>query len=227
MMSKTPCHDAFMSAQAARQTAPLKSGVYKLREAERAIHRMKDTLYNIRVHLTEERIFPVGTHSLGCCLSDEIEYYLTELPIKISALVASDILPAIAALTGDGIPQSDAAAEMQSVNANANRLVRDCEAVHARLRLRVDQECGNIKEGYSAVYALLTDANGIAERALQLVEWIETRRQPAELADVLVDWERADLDKFGPAVSSNYGKAAVARMEEDKSLKQLADTWVP
>jgi hypothetical protein len=176
MMSKTPCQEAYDNAATRRTAYPLPSGAYKLRDAQRSTQRMKDTLYRIRDHLTEERIFPVGTHSLGGCLSDEIEYYLKELPNKISALVASDILPAIAALTGDGIPKSDVAGEMQSASANANRLFRDCEAVHARLTLRADQERDNIKEGYSAVYALLTDANGIAERALQLVEWIETRR---------------------------------------------------
>lgn len=187
-MTRSPCHDAFVLAQAARRTVPLQSGAYKLRESQNAIQRIQDTLHNIADHLGEEQILPIGRHNLGCCMSDEIDYYLKELPIIISALVAYDILPAIKALTNDGIPKGVLVSEMKSASANVSRLLHDCEAIHRRLTFRVAKEYSP-KEEYSAVNALLIDAFGIAERALQLFKWIKMRHRPIELSDAFLDWD--------------------------------------
>jgi hypothetical protein len=70
-MSKTPCHDAFRAAQAQRTKHPLRSGAYKLREAQWAISRMQETMYAIGEYLKKRDIYYPGAALGPCCTTDD------------------------------------------------------------------------------------------------------------------------------------------------------------
>lgn len=188
-MTKTPCRDAFLSAQAARRTAPLQSGVYKLREAQGTIQRFEDTLRTIAAYSRKPQIFPLRHCSLGPLMTDEIEDYLRALPIKIIDIVAYDILPAITALTGDGIAESDVAYEIKTAHVNASHILRTCEALHRKLKTATLNSHSKVQTNLPEIYALLTDAYGIAERALQLVKWCAAQRKPREPENAFLSWD--------------------------------------
>ena len=173
-MPKTPCHDAFGAAAARREKYPLRSGAYKLRETQHSIARMQATMCEIGSLLRNPNAYPPGA-SLGCCATDDKAAWLKGLPKHVADLLGYNILPAIAALTGDDIPADDVKGELESARANAHRLLNDCEKEHARLQKGIEREYRSMKKGYSEVYALLVDADGIARRALELIKWCEAR----------------------------------------------------
>lgn len=173
-MPKTPCHNAFIEAQSQRAKYPLRSGAYKLREARTALRRMQNTMEAIRRHLKNpDDQYPSPV--LGCCMLDEMDDWLKNLPTQLATKLGHDIMPAIAALTGDGIAKIDVDGELYNAKIDARRLLNDCERQHTRLQARLDAEHRAIKSGYSDVYALLVDADGIVRRALELIEWCEAR----------------------------------------------------
>ena len=187
--SKLPCHDAFGAAQLQRTKYPLTSGAYKLRQVRDAIARQQSTMNAIRdLHQSPASKRPGVL--LGCCTTDDMEDWLKNLPQQVADMLSYDMLPAIAALAGDGISADDVAGELESANAHACNLLKDCAKQNKRLHDRVESELRSIKRGYSNLYALLVDADGIARRALELIDWCEARACFATSADVagMRDW---------------------------------------
>ncbi|MCL7404906.1 hypothetical protein MWN63_02785 [Paradonghicola geojensis] len=133
---------------------------------------MQDTMIAIRRRLknpNEKYPSPV----LGCCALSEMDEWLRNLPTKIATMLGYNILPAIEALPGDGIAKIDVDGELYNAEIDARRLLNDCERQHTRLQTHLGTEYRSIKSGYSDVYALLVDADGIVRRALELVDWCE------------------------------------------------------
>lgn len=166
--SQRPCHDAFNAAKIKRAKYPLRSGTYKLREARTALRRMQSTMETIRSRLNNpDDKYPCPL--LGCCTLDEMDDWLKNLPTQLATKLGYDILPAIAALIGDGIAKIDVDGELYNTEIDALRLLNDCERQHTRLQAHLGTEYRSIKSGYSDVYSMLVDADGIARRALELV----------------------------------------------------------
>jgi len=174
--SKLPCHDAFGAAKAERNKYPLKSGVYKLDEAQRAISRMYESMEAIGDYLNKPGNYRPGAPLGPCCTTDDKGVWIKGLPKQVAELLGYCILPAIAALKGDGIAETDVNGELASAKANAKQLLIDCETQHKRLKSGIQNEYRAMKSGYSDVYGLLFDAKGIARRALELVDCVEERR---------------------------------------------------
>lgn len=187
-MLKTPCHDAFGAATARRAKYPLRSGAYKLRETQHSIARMQATMCDIGSLLRNPSAYPPGS-SLGCCTTDDKAAWLKGLPKHVADLLGYNILPAIAALTGDDIPADDVKGELENASADTLRLLDDCEKQHARLRKGIEREYRAMKTGYSEVYALLVDADGIARRALELIKWCEAGARLTESAAMAGMWD--------------------------------------
>lgn len=173
---KLPCHDAFGAAKAERNKYPLKSGLYKLYDARRNISRMQESMCAIGDYLNGRHDCSPGGLLGPCCTTDDKAVWIKDLPKQVARNLGYDILPAIEALTGDGIAASDVKGELARARAEAERLLDDCETQHKRLKSNIDDEYRAMKSGYSDVYALLFEAKGIAHRALELVEWVEERR---------------------------------------------------
>ena len=187
-MPKTPCHDAFNAAKIQRTKYPLRSGAYKLREARTALRRMQSTMTGIRIRLKNpDDKYPCPL--LGCCTLDDMDDWLKNLPTQLATKLGYDIMPAIEALTGDGIAKIDVDGELYNAKIDTRRLLNDCETQHTQLQANVVAEHQAIKSGYSDVYALLVDADGIARRALELITWCEVRARLAESSDLVGMWD--------------------------------------
>ena len=191
-MSTTPCHDAFTEAKIKRAQYPLPSGVYKLEEARRELSRMKDTMDAARSYLRKPKKYIPGQMLGHCCNTDDKDDWLKTVPLHVADILGSQILPAIAALTGDGIAKTDVADEVSSAKGCAEKLLQDCETQYARLQSEIEREYRKMKTGYSDVYGLLNDADSIARRAMRLVEWYERRAAPiasGEADELLSVWD--------------------------------------
>lgn len=191
-MPKLPCHDAFGAATARRAKYPLRSGAYKLRETQDSIARMQATMFDIGSLLRNSSAYAPGS-LLGCCTTDDKAAWLKGLPKHVADLLGYNILPAIAALTGDDIPLNNVKGELQNATADMRRLLDDCEKQHARLRKGIEHEYRSIKTGYSDLYGLLVDADCIAKRALELIDWCTMRASWTGSVAELSVWDVDDI----------------------------------
>lgn len=184
-MPPQPCHDAFGAAQVLRAQYPLTAGASKLREARQTIARLQATMCAIHELLQNPESNRPGVLLGLCCTTDDMGDWLKNLPKQVADLLGYDILPAIAALTGNGIAETDIKGELASANAHARNLLQDCEKQYARLQAGIEREYRAMKTGLSGLHALLVDADGIARRALELIDWCEARARYAESDCVL------------------------------------------
>ena len=177
---RTTCHDAFKTAQSERAKYPLRSGEYKLREVHTRLSRAKESMDKIGEHLKKPGGYELGQNLGPCCTTDDKAIWLKAIPMWVAEMLGYDILPAIKALTGDGIADRHVAAELASGLANARNLLQDCQSQHNRLERGLNGEFRRMKTGYSDVYGLLVGAEDIAAQALWMIDWARKRAQRME-----------------------------------------------
>lgn len=148
------CHDLFNAARAKRAKYPLTHGQYKLDEAVHRIDRWRDLIATIT-----ERIRTGGKfgqdENLGPCMAYERGTYLKGIPGQLAELLGYTILPAIAALEGDGVSKAEVQRLQSRAETDAQRLLADCEAVKGRLRGGIKQEYAAKRRGESELLRLL------------------------------------------------------------------------
>ena len=169
-MPQMTCHNTFAEAQLRRRSYPLEAGANKLHEARRRLFRMMKTIEAIGDFLRYPGSVRSGSALGPCCTTFDKAIWLKSVPGQVAEMLGYYILPAIAALTTDGVPKTVLAAELKLAQATANQLLKDCETQRLRLKSGIKTEYAAIKSGQSELYDLLVDADHIAQRALELVE---------------------------------------------------------
>ena len=170
-MAKQTVKKAFQDAKNLRLKYPLDSGEYKLREIRWRLSRMQNSMYQIGEYLKNPSNFYKGQTLGHCCTTDDKAFWIKSIPAKVAELLGYDILPAIAALTNDGLSKRDTDATIDIANGMAKTLLKDCERQEARLKGGISAEYDEMKTGYSEVHGLLVEADRIAEDALQVLEY--------------------------------------------------------
>ncbi len=170
-MAKKTVKKAFQDAQNLRPKYPLDSGECKLRETRSRLSRMQETMYQIGEYLKNPSHFYKGQILGHCCTTEDKAYWIKSIPAQVANLLGYDILPAIAALTNDGLSKRDTDTTLDIANGMAKALLKDCEQQETRLKGGISAEYDEMKKGYSQVYGLLVEADLIAEDALQALEY--------------------------------------------------------
>ena len=170
-MAKQAVKKAFQDAQNRRLEHPLDSGAYKLREIRWRLSRMQETMYQIEEYLKNPSHFYKGQILGHCCTTDDKAVWIKSIPAKVAELLGYDILPAIAALTNDGLSKRDTDTAFDTAKQRAEALLEDCERQESRLKGGISAEYDMMKTGYSEVHGLLVEADRIAEDALQVLEY--------------------------------------------------------
>ena len=154
------CHDIFNTARAERAKYTLTKGRYKLDEARHAIEDWQKLVVTVANRVRSGGVFGED-ENLGPCMGDEHEVYLEELPDSLANLVGYNILPAIAALEGDGVPKAEVQRLLSRAESDAKRLLAECEAVKSRLNGGIDHEYGAMRRGESRLHDLLAQARAM------------------------------------------------------------------
>ena len=154
MPSPTTCHDVCDTARAERAKYPLTEGRYKLEEALRAIERWQDLVTTIAERVRAGGKFEQD-ENLGPCMATERGAYLKGIPAQLAELLGYTILPAIAALEGDGMPKAEVERLLSRAETDAQRLLDDCEAVRLRLKAGIKHEYDAMRGGESELLRLL------------------------------------------------------------------------
>ena len=170
-MAKQTVKKAFQDAKNLRLKYPLDSGEYKLREIRWRLSRMQNSMNQIGEYLKNQSHFYKGQTLGHCCTTDDKAVWIKSIPAQIADLLGYDILPAIAALTNDGLSKRDTNTTLAIANGMAKALLEDCKRQQIRLKGGISAEYDEMKTGYSEVHCLLVDADRIAEDALQVHEY--------------------------------------------------------
>lgn len=150
------CHDIFNAARAERAKYPLTHGQYKLAEAVHMIDRWRDLITTITERVRTGGKFGQDEY-LGPCMAYERGTYLKSIPARLAGLLGYTILPAIAALEGDGLPNAQVQRLLRCAETDAQRLIDACEALRLRLKGGINQEYDAMHKGESALFQLLDD----------------------------------------------------------------------
>ena len=180
-MTMNPCRRAFDQGQASRRKHPLKSGVYKLDNALTAIRRLLRTMEAMYDHQNGKAWsdYPV---SLGSCLSDEMDEYLQHTPSMVADILGHDVLPAIAALEGDGLSPDEVHSLLRSGTIWINDILRAFDTLHRRLESNVKREVRAIQSGKSRLYELVSEAEFMIEDYLENAKWHQEKNTRAKSA---------------------------------------------
>jgi hypothetical protein len=160
MPTPTTCHDVCDTARGERAKYPLSAGRYKLREAEDRINQLHKLVTTIA-----DRVCTGGkfgeTENLGPCMATERGAYLKGIPAQLAELLGYTILPAIAALDGDGVPKAEVQRLLSRAETDAQRLLDDCEALRQRLKGGIRYEYDAMRRGESLLLELLDEAHAL------------------------------------------------------------------
>ena len=158
MPTPTTCHYIFAAARTNRSKYPLTHGRYKLDEALHSIEDWQKLIAKIT-----ERVHTGGkfgeTESLGPCMAHERGAYLKGIPAQLAELLGYTILPAIAALEGDGLPRAEVQGLLSRTETDAQRLIEDCEALRLRLQGGIKHAYDAMRRGESELLVLLRSAS--------------------------------------------------------------------
>ena len=162
MPTPTTCHDIFNVAREKRKAHPLTSGGYKLRETENRINQLHKLVITIA-----ERVRTGGkfgeTENLGPCMATERGAYLKGIPVQLAELLGYTILPAIAALEGDGVPKAEVQRLLSRAETDAQRLIDECEALRLSLKAGIKHEYDAMCRGESELLGLLDGIKALAQ----------------------------------------------------------------
>lgn len=159
------CYDAFNTALAERAKYPLSEGQYKLEEAERTIQRWQQMLETIAERIRAGGTFD-ETENLGPCMAHERGIHLKRLPLDLAELIGYTILPAIAALDGDGVQAAEVRKLLNRAKTSAMGILAECEGVRLGLKGGIEREYRLMRQGRSDLYGLLSDARALTNFTL-------------------------------------------------------------
>ena len=162
MPTPTNCHAIFNAAQVQRAKYPLTKGRYKLDEAEQAINQLQKLVTTVAKRVRTGGKFG-ETENLGPCMADERGTYLKGIPAQLAELLGYTILPAIAALEGDGVPKAEVQRLLIRAETDAQRLINDCEALRLRLNAGIKHEYDAMRRGESELLSLLDGIKVLAQ----------------------------------------------------------------
>lgn len=112
---------------------------------------------------------PCDRHSsmlVGCVESDK-SVRLKCIPHNIAHELGYNLIPAIEALTSEGVPAAAIATFIRSIKPQVEQLLADCDAVERATSSSIQPEYARMKAGSSRMERICADALDIAEQAVE------------------------------------------------------------
>jgi hypothetical protein len=80
---------------------------------------------------------------------------MKSIPAQLADLIGNKILPGIAALEGDGVPQAEVQHRLSRAETDAQRVLAECESVRQTLKGGIQREYDAMRRGDSELMRLL------------------------------------------------------------------------
>lgn len=164
-MANASCRDAFARALTQRKSIPFPSGVFKLREAERQLADIEQTLVKI------ESLASAGARQrtpllLGSCTTSDKAAWLKGLPRQIAELHGDLIVPAVEALTTDGLSRRALDELSRTLAEKTATIIAKCDDAHQAVRQSVAVEYAAMRAGRSIIRDLVAESLALVRSAL-------------------------------------------------------------
>lgn len=138
---------------------------YKVRECRNHLRDECDVVASIARSLTRPRYKTYGSQLLGCTEGDKA-LRLRRVPSIIARLLGYDLIPAIEALTLEGVHPADIVAFTASIRPAVKKLITDCDAIQTQTTRSVRGEYAALRRGTSGTERLCKEALAIADAAV-------------------------------------------------------------
>ncbi len=168
MKTPHPCRDAFHTGTADRATYPLHSGIYKLRETRNRLDRYAETVANVGAYQRREP--GAGRGLFGCCTNEDAAVWLKRLPGFLAHDFGYDVMPAVLALAGDGVPADKVAGCLHRAQGKVDVLVAQCDMARGWMAPSIGREYRRMKDHDSMLERLIVHAMEIIDEALRTAE---------------------------------------------------------
>ena len=134
-----PCQTIFRSSIRDRRTNhPLnRVSAFKVREVRGTIDRLLRTVVEVAAFVTGGSSAPVP-FLLGCCTTEDKATWLKDLPGHIARELGYNLIPAIEALTVEGVAADDILTFILSIKPQVDQLLVDCDAIQTGIRAVFD-----------------------------------------------------------------------------------------
>ena len=163
-MSKMTCQAVFREAMRDRRANhPLdRISAYKVRESRDNLQHGRDVVASIADY---QRARPCDRHSvlLVGCTPEDTASFLKRFPGIIARELGYNLIPAIEALTVEGVPAVDINTFIQSIKPQVDQLLVDCDAIQTA-------NARSIKPEYAAMTASNSDLIRLSKEALRIAE---------------------------------------------------------
>lgn len=138
---------------------------YKVRESRGNIESTISTVTEIVdfVSRAETHLQPA---LLGGCTSEDKAIWLKDLPNNLAYELGYNLIPAIEALSVEGVPKTAIQIFIQSMTGSVHQLLHNCDAVQAATSRSIKGEYILMKQDRSEMLRVCKDALHLADRAL-------------------------------------------------------------
>ena len=157
-----PCASELKRGLDMRTQHPLHTGLYKLREAQHAMGKCLDE-FELLSHL-----FRTKQPLKGNCTYGDHTPWIKERPLRIAFELGWKVLPAIEALTGDGISREEVARYLTVFIQRVADLVIQCDQVLPSIKGPIRHEYERWMNHGSIVTPLLESGLWIIESAMNM-----------------------------------------------------------
>ena len=166
-MTCPSAHDLFRAAMRNRRANhPLyRVSAYKVRESRDNLHHNLRTVGSIAVYFCARPCDRYASLLLGCTPEDKADR-LRRVPAIIARELGHNLIPALEALTNEGVPATDIADFLLTLRPRVSHLLHQCTSVQAGMARSISHEYAALRAGHSAMLRLCEDALDIAEAAV-------------------------------------------------------------
>ncbi len=142
---------------------------YKVRESRDNLQRECAVVASIAEYLRARPSDRRGSTLLGCTPEDKA-HRLKRTPHIIARELGYNLIPAIEALTVEGVPAGDIATFIGSIKAQVDQLLVDCDAIQTEISRSIQGEYDGMKAGNSELMRICNEALDIADLAVAFCE---------------------------------------------------------
>jgi hypothetical protein len=166
-MPKLTCHQIYQAALHSRESAhPFdRVSAYKVRESRDNLQNECRVVASISEYLCTPPCYGRASILVGCVESDKSER-LKRMPQNIARELGYNLIPAVEALTVEGVPAADINTFMRSIKPQVDQLLADCDALERVTTRCIKPEYERMKAGSSPMEHICADALDIAEQAV-------------------------------------------------------------
>lgn len=162
---QTTCAKVFAKNLHRRQNYPLRSGLYKLKEAHYFIEALENEIQLL------SRLHRMGEPLRGLRTYGDHAHWIKNIPKFIAEEFGWKVLPAIRALEADGVNELKLQKFLPSIEGRIKKLISECDFVFEEMQGPISNEYSRWKIGCSALDDLFYLAITIIEASINITPY--------------------------------------------------------